>query len=58
MSTQHEKKFKNFDNAGDWIGVGTAIGAAVFAVTNEPTWIGVGVVIGAALSWKKPKTKK
>ena len=23
-------KFKNFNNSGNWIGVGTAIGAAVF----------------------------
>ena len=37
--------------------VGTAIGAAVFAVTNEPVWIAVGVAIGAALGWNKPKTK-
>ena len=49
------KKFKNFDNIGNWIGVGTAIGAAVFAATNEPTWIAVGVAVGAAFSWKKPK---
>ena len=42
------KKCKNPDNGGNWIGVGTAIGAAVFAVTNEPVWIAVGVAIGAA----------
>ena len=42
-------------NRGDWVGVGTAIGAAVYALTNEPTWIAVGVAIGAALSWTKPK---
>ena len=49
------KKFVNLRNTGSRIGVGTAIGAAVFAATNEPTWIAVGVAIGAALSWKKPK---
>ena len=49
------KKFVNLRNTGSWIGVGTAIGAAVFAATNEPTWIAVGVAVGAALSWKKPK---
>ena len=49
------KKFVNLRNTGSWIGVGTAIGAAVFAATNEPKWIAVGVAIGAALSWKKPK---
>ena len=56
---------KSSDNAGNWIGVGTAIGAAVFAATNEPVWIAVGVAIGAALSTKccstwlaKTKTSK
>ena len=49
------KKFKNFSNAGTWVGVGTAIGVAVFAATNEPVWIAVGVTIGAALSSKKTK---
>ena len=52
------KQEKNFDTAGNWVGVGTAIGAAVFAVTKEPVWIGVGVAIGAALGWRKPKNKK
>ena len=51
------KKFKNSDNGGNWIGVGTAIGVAVFALTNEPVWIAVGVAIGAALGWRKPKNK-
>tara|TARA_B100000035_G_scaffold270707_1_gene245125 strand:- start:42 stop:197 length:156 start_codon:yes stop_codon:yes gene_type:complete len=49
------KKYDNLKNTGSWIGVGTAIGAAVFAVTNEPTWIAVGVAIGAALSLNKLK---
>ena len=53
----HRKKFKNSDNGGTWIGVGTAIGVAVFAVTNEPVWIAVGVAIGAALGWRKPNNK-
>ena len=52
------KKERAFDNAGNWVGVGTAIGAAVFAVTKEPVWIGVGVAIGAALGWRKPKKQK
>ena len=59
------KTFKSCVNAGNWIGVGTAIGAAVFAATNEPVWIAVGVAIGAALSTKccstwlaKTKTSK
>ena len=52
------KKFKNFDNSGTWIGVGTGIGAAVYAVTNEPVCIGIGVAVGAVLSWRKRKNKK
>ena len=51
------KKCKNSENSGNWIGIGTAIGAAVYAVTNEPVWIAVGVAIGAALGWRKPKNK-
>ena len=51
------KKLKNSDNTGNWIGVGTAIGAAVFAATNEPVWIAVGVAIGAAMGWQKPRKK-
>jgi len=50
-----KNKVKNSNNGGNWIGVGTAIGAAVFALTNEPVWIAVGVAIGAALGWRKPK---
>ena len=45
----------NFKNTGGWIGVGTAIGAAVFAATNEPTWIALGVAFGAALGFNKLK---
>ena len=48
-------KSTNFNNAGNLIGICTAIGVAVFAFTNEPTWIAVGVAIGAALSSRKPK---
>ena len=48
---------KDSNNAGNWIGAGTSIGVAIFAVTNEPTWLAVGVAIGAALSWRKSKIK-
>ena len=48
-------KFKNSSNGTQWVGAGSAIGVAVFAVTNEPTWIAVGVTIGAAFSSRKPK---
>ena len=44
--------------AGNWIGVGTALGALIFALTSEPVWIAVGVAIGAGLDWKKPKSKE
>ena len=50
-------KREDSNNTGNWIGVGTAIGAAIFAATNEPTWLAVGVAIGAALSWRKSKIK-
>ena len=51
-------KLTNSYNTGNWIGVCTAIGAALFAATNEPTWIAVGVAIGAALGSRKPKSEK
>ncbi len=51
-------KLTNSNNVGNWIGVCTAIGAALFAATNEPTWIAVGVAIGAALGSRKPKGQK
>tara|TARA_B100001287_G_scaffold30252_1_gene21581 strand:+ start:196 stop:384 length:189 start_codon:yes stop_codon:yes gene_type:complete len=44
-------------NGGNWIGVGTAIGAAVFAATNEPVLIALGVAIGAAVGWQKQINK-
>ena len=46
---------KTPNNTGDWVGVGTAIGGAVFVATNEPVWIAVGVAVGAALGWQKPE---
>jgi len=48
-----KEKNKHPNNAGSWVGAGTAIGAAIFAATNEPVWIAVGVAIGAALGWNK-----
>lgn len=50
-----DKKPKNSDDAGNWIGVGIAIGAALFVLTKDPVWIALGVAIGAALGWRKPK---
>ena len=46
-----KEKSKKFKNTGSYIGVGTAIGAAIFAATNDPTWLAVGVALGAAFSW-------
>ena len=51
-------KSTNSYNAGNWIGVCTAIGVALFAATNEPTWLAVGVAIGAALGTQKLKGQK
>ena len=42
-------------NRGNWIGVGTGIGAAIFAVTQDPVWIAVGVAVGAGLSWTRDR---
>ena len=50
-----ENERKGIKNSATWVGVGTAIGAAIYGITNEPTWIAVGVAVGAALSWRKPK---
>ena len=52
------KEFESSGNVGNWIGVGTAIGAAVFAATNEPVWMSVGVAVGAAMGWRKPKKER
>jgi len=49
MSKQPKKSIP----AGQWLVLGTAIGAAVFVVTDNPAFIGVGVAIGAALSYQK-----
>jgi hypothetical protein len=53
MKENKEPEKSNYP--GNWIGVGTALGALVFALTSEPVWIAVGVAIGAALDWKRPK---
>ena len=44
-------KEKNAKNSGNWIAVGVALGAVVFALTKEPVWIAVGVAIGTAIDW-------
>ena len=45
------------DRAGNGIGVGTAIGAVLFVLTNDPVWIALGVALGAALGWRKSITR-
>ena len=42
---------KSDGNSGNWIGVGVALGAAIFAFTREPVWIAVGVALGGAIDW-------
>ena len=46
------KKPMNSEPINTWAGVGTAIGAAVFASTKDPVWVGVGVAVGATLGWR------
>ena len=57
MSNEN-KEPKKSNYAGNWIGVGVALGALVFVLTSEPVWIAFGVAVGAALDWKKPKNKE
>ena len=42
-------------HAGNGIGVGTAIGAALYVLTDEPLWIALGVALGGALDWLQRK---
>ena len=44
-----ENKKKNVGNSSNWVGVGTGVGAAIFALTREPVWIAIGVALGAAI---------
>jgi hypothetical protein len=44
---------KKSKNLASTLGLGTAIGAAIFAATNEPVWLAAGVALGAALSQVK-----
>ena len=32
-----ESKKKNVGNSGNWVGVGAGVGAAIFALTGEPS---------------------
>ena len=48
------KETKNFENTGS----GIAIGAAIFALSNDPVWIGVFVALGAAIGSARPNNNK
>ena len=50
---KQEADQKTRRNAGNSLGVGTALGAAFFVLTHEPLWITLGVTLGAALDWRK-----
>ena len=45
------KKKMSSEPSNPWVGLVTAIVAAVFAVTKDPVWVGMGVAVGAALGW-------
>ena len=53
MVSAVSKKTENSGIAGHWIGVGTALGACAFVLTQELVWIAIGVAIGAGLDWWK-----
>jgi putative flippase GtrA len=48
-------KLMKYGNTGTWIGVGTAIGAGMFAATDEASWIAIGIGIGTVLSFVSRK---
>ena len=50
-----DKKLVSSGIAGNWIGVGTAIGAVAFVFTREPIRVALGGAIGAALDCQKRK---
>ena len=52
------KETKNSENTGSGIAIGAAIGAAIFALSNDPVWIGVFVALGAAIGSARPNNNK
>ena len=50
-----KEKNQKLGHSGNGIGVGVALGAVLFVLTNEPVWIALGVAIGAAFDWNKSK---
>ena len=53
-----DKKANELWAYNSWVGVDTALGAAVLAVTKDPVWVGVGVAVGAALGWRGFKARQ
>tara|TARA_A100001037_G_scaffold198832_1_gene177877 strand:+ start:167 stop:316 length:150 start_codon:yes stop_codon:yes gene_type:complete len=45
-------------NLGTWMAVGSGIGTAFFAATDEPSWIAAGIAIGVALHFANSKRSK
>jgi hypothetical protein len=52
------KETKNSENIGSSIAMSTAIGATIFALTNDPVWIGVCVALGAAIGSARADSNK
>lgn len=52
------KKPEKSSYAGNWIGLGLALGALFFVLTSEPVWIAIGIAVGVALDWKRLKNKE
>ena len=52
------KETKNSENTGSGIAIGAAIGAAIFALSNDPVWIGVCVALGAAIGSARADSNK
>ena len=52
------KETKNSENTGSGIAIGAAIGAAIFALSNDPVWIGDYVALGAGIGSARPNNNK
>jgi len=52
------KETKSSKNIGSSIAISTAIGATIFALTNDPVWIGVCVALGAAIGSARADSNK
>ena len=41
--------------SGAGIGIGSAMGVALYVATDEPVWLAAGIALGAALGSRKSK---